>query len=129
MRGCVALAIINPRSLQEKRKFTKWRPTGSCGYYYLPFIDNYFICTIMAMSHLYSKIAPKPVKRAQDNMSVSQTNAWMNGELMTIYKGVAPVNIDICDVLCCYVVNNCSYPNCIAFINTPLTYKIYITIK
>jgi hypothetical protein len=34
----------------------------------------------MAMSNLYSKIAPKPVKRAHDNMSVSQTNAWMNGE-------------------------------------------------
>lgn len=33
----------------------------------------------MAMSNLYSKIATKPVKRIQDNMSVSQTNAWMNG--------------------------------------------------
>lgn len=33
----------------------------------------------MAMSNLYSKIATKPVKRAQDNMSVTQTNAWMNG--------------------------------------------------
>lgn len=38
----------------------------------------------MAMSNLYSKIAPKPVKRAQDNMSVSQTNAWMNGECLPL---------------------------------------------
>lgn len=36
----------------------------------------------MAMSNLYSKIAPKPVKRIQDNMPVSQTNAWMNGKLL-----------------------------------------------
>jgi hypothetical protein len=34
----------------------------------------------MAMSNLYSKIAPKPVKRLQD-ISVSQANAWMNGKL------------------------------------------------
>ncbi|KAJ9587144.1 hypothetical protein L9F63_019332, partial [Diploptera punctata] len=34
----------------------------------------------MAMSNLYSKIAPKPVKRFQDNISVSQTNAWVNAE-------------------------------------------------
>lgn len=33
----------------------------------------------MAMSNLYSKIAPKPVKRFQDNIPVSQTNAWVNG--------------------------------------------------
>lgn len=32
------------------------------------------------MSNLYSKIAPKPIKRNQDNMAVSQTNAWMNGK-------------------------------------------------
>ncbi|PSN31285.1 BTB/POZ domain-containing protein 3 [Blattella germanica] len=32
----------------------------------------------MAMSNLYSKIAPKPVKRFQDSISVSQTNAWVN---------------------------------------------------
>ena len=38
----------------------------------------------MAMSNLYSKIAPKPVKRFQDNISVSQTNAWVNGKLMQI---------------------------------------------
>lgn len=36
---------------------------------------------IMAMSNLYSKIAPKPVKRLQD-ISVSQTNAWVNGKLL-----------------------------------------------
>lgn len=36
---------------------------------------------IMAMSSLYSKIAPKPVKRFQDSISVSQTNAWVNGKL------------------------------------------------
>ncbi|KAI4468938.1 BTB And C-terminal Kelch [Popillia japonica] len=36
----------------------------------------------MAMSNLYSKIAPKPVKRIQDNMPVSQTNAWMNAETL-----------------------------------------------
>lgn len=36
---------------------------------------------VMAMSSLYSKIAPKPVKRFQDSISVSQTNAWVNGEL------------------------------------------------
>ncbi|XP_018319762.1 BTB/POZ domain-containing protein 6 isoform X3 [Agrilus planipennis] len=34
----------------------------------------------MAMSNLYSKIAPKPTKRIQDTMTVSQTNAWMNAE-------------------------------------------------
>lgn len=42
----------------------------------------------MAMSNLYSKIATKPVKRTQQentattmSVSVSQTNAWMNGKL------------------------------------------------
>ncbi|KAJ8934483.1 hypothetical protein NQ314_013358 [Rhamnusium bicolor] len=36
----------------------------------------------MAMSNLYSKISTKPVKRSQDNMAVSQTNAWMNAETL-----------------------------------------------
>ena len=34
----------------------------------------------MAMSNLYSKISTKPMKRFQDNVTVKQTNAWMNGE-------------------------------------------------
>lgn len=36
----------------------------------------------MAMSNLYSKIAPKPIKRNQEqlNMSFSQTHSWMNGK-------------------------------------------------
>lgn len=33
----------------------------------------------MAMANLYVKIAQKPVKRLQDNIPVSQTNAWVNG--------------------------------------------------
>lgn len=36
--------------------------------------------TTMAMSNLYSKISTKPMKRFQDNVTVKQTNAWMNGE-------------------------------------------------
>ncbi|XP_063231616.1 BTB/POZ domain-containing protein 6-B isoform X2 [Bacillus rossius redtenbacheri] len=36
----------------------------------------------MAMSTLYSKIAPKPTKRFQDTIGVSQTNAWMNAETL-----------------------------------------------
>lgn len=35
---------------------------------------------MMAMSNLYSKISTKPMKRFQDNVTVKQTNAWMNGE-------------------------------------------------
>ncbi|KAG5895181.1 hypothetical protein JTB14_007347 [Gonioctena quinquepunctata] len=35
------------------------------------------------MSNLYSKISTKPVKRTQDNMAVTQTNAWMNAETLT----------------------------------------------
>lgn len=43
----------------------------------------------MAMSNLYSKISTKPVKRMQENMSVSQTNAWMNGmKIWHLFKGV-----------------------------------------
>ena len=43
------------------------------------------VFNIMAMSSLYSKIAPKPVKRFQDSISVSQTNAWVNGKLFFSY--------------------------------------------
>lgn len=46
----------------------------------------------MAMSNLYSKIAPKPVKRIQDNMAVSQTNAWMNGKDLQLVIHWAFVN-------------------------------------
>lgn len=38
----------------------------------------------MAMSNLYSKISTKPVKRSQENMAVSQTNAWMNGKIIIV---------------------------------------------
>lgn len=34
------------------------------------------------MSNLCSRIVSKPPKRLQDSMSVAQTNAWMNGELV-----------------------------------------------
>ncbi|KAK7862632.1 hypothetical protein R5R35_001607 [Gryllus longicercus] len=37
----------------------------------------------MAMSNLYSKIAPKPIKRSQDNITVTQTNAWVNVETLS----------------------------------------------
>ncbi|KAK7872239.1 hypothetical protein R5R35_012097 [Gryllus longicercus] len=37
----------------------------------------------MAMSNLYSKIAPKPIKRSQDAIPVSQTNAWVNRESLS----------------------------------------------
>ncbi|CAH0550098.1 unnamed protein product [Brassicogethes aeneus] len=36
----------------------------------------------MAMSNLYSKKSSKTVKRTGDNMSISQTNAWMNAETL-----------------------------------------------
>lgn len=42
------------------------------------------------MSNLCSRIVSKPTKRLQDStnsMSVTQTNTWMNGELL--------VNIDL----------------------------------
>nr|CAD7454715.1 unnamed protein product [Timema tahoe] len=45
----------------------------------------------MAMSNLYSKIAPKPIKRFQDNVTVSQTNAWMNAETLN-NVGLSPPN-------------------------------------
>ncbi|XP_012264537.1 BTB/POZ domain-containing protein 3 isoform X2 [Athalia rosae] len=44
----------------------------------------------MAMSNLYSKIAPKPVKRFQDNISVTQTNAWVNAESPNNVSGSPP---------------------------------------
>lgn len=34
----------------------------------------------MAMSNLYSKISTKPVNKRSESMSVTQTNAWMNGK-------------------------------------------------
>ncbi|XP_078050841.1 BTB/POZ domain containing protein 3 lute [Augochlora pura] len=34
----------------------------------------------MAMSNLYSKISTKPMKRFQDNVTVKQTNPWLNAE-------------------------------------------------
>ncbi|CAG9765685.1 unnamed protein product [Ceutorhynchus assimilis] len=36
----------------------------------------------MAMSNLYAKISTKPVGKRIENMSVSQTNAWMNAETL-----------------------------------------------
>ncbi|XP_044730523.1 BTB/POZ domain-containing protein 6 isoform X2 [Chrysoperla carnea] len=36
------------------------------------------------MSNLYAKISTKPMKRLQDTIPVSQTNAWMNAETLNI---------------------------------------------
>ncbi|XP_003428230.1 BTB/POZ domain-containing protein 6-B isoform X3 [Nasonia vitripennis] len=44
----------------------------------------------MAMSNLYSKIATKPVKRFQDNIAVTQTNAWVNAESPSTVSGSPP---------------------------------------
>lgn len=39
----------------------------------------------MAMSNLYSKIAPKPAKRLQD-LTVSQSNQWVNGMRSYLFR-------------------------------------------
>ncbi|XP_066142855.1 BTB/POZ domain-containing protein 6-B-like isoform X4 [Euwallacea fornicatus] len=44
----------------------------------------------MAMSHLYSKIATKPVSKRTDAMAVSQTNAWMNETLTNGSLSLSP---------------------------------------
>ncbi|XP_023245351.1 BTB/POZ domain-containing protein 6-B-like isoform X2 [Copidosoma floridanum] len=52
----------------------------------------------MAMSNLYSKIATKPVKRFQDNIAVTQTNAWVNAESPTVSgspPSVSPISSSI----------------------------------
>lgn len=58
------------------------------------------------MSHLYNKIAQKPVKKNQEqllNMPYSQTYPWMNGNFSIFY-------ITICDVAPVEAVYACRQP-------------------